>query len=531
MSRPETWTGAHTSSLHEDASVDGVSTATASLLHHGLSATLVGAFEALADQLERDGRPRFPDRTLRELRRIVLCRTYSGACLELGWWLWSLWRGGGPDAALRVVYVDGLVNARRALAALAEGRLVLPPGTRIDGTQCEVVADSATFVLHLGRLPLWTALLELLVFIDPTVLRPDAGDELPGAIANRLQRVLYRFLAEHAQPLQQQRRLAAMLQWLAEQAPDDPAGAIDDTHIFAFWLDPPASAQDVVRLRTVAEGFFSLRAALIAGQRAVAAGHALAFEQLDQLLLVAEDAEQWLDPEALDLGLLCAPPRFLTAKAAQALEVLAHFPDVVHRLPLTLARWQVWGGLQARWLEAVKRRQGFDPEAVECMDYAAWCAELADWRGELGQMTDAGLGVLLHYGEVTQVLGQLVEDDVALTDAVRALPELAELTNGLNTAALPALRLRSPPLNQVLQRIERSLKNTTRAGFKGTEDFADAQAYRTGVAALKTLDGRICRMLAGAPHWFGNYTADRPIVLQRLTALHAGDAPRHEDNA
>ena len=208
--------------------------ATASLLQHGLSETLIGAFEALAEQTELDGRPRFSERTVRELRRIVLCRSYANACLELGWWLWTLWRGGGADAPLRAVYMDHITNSRRALDAVARGTLRLPAEASVDGAQCSVSAGGEAFVLHLGRLPLWTALLELLVFIDPAVLRPTDTDEAPGAVANRLQRALYGFLAEHAQPLQQQRRLAIQLQWLGEQGGGDPLAAIDDARILAY---------------------------------------------------------------------------------------------------------------------------------------------------------------------------------------------------------------------------------------------------------------------------------------------------------
>lgn len=496
--------------------------ATASLLQHGLSETLIGAFEALAEQTELDGRPRFSERILRELRRIVLCRTYASACLELGWWLWTLWRGGGPEAPLRAVYVDQITGSRRMLDAIARGALRLPAEAMLDGMQCSVVAGNDAFVLHLGRVPLWTALLELLVFVDPAVLRPVDADESPGGVANRLQRVLYGFLAEHAQPLQQQRRLATQLQWLGEQDTGDPLAAINDARILAYWCDPPEGALDVVRFRTVAEGFLCLREALLAGQRAAAAGQALAFEEWDEVLVAAEDCERWLDPDALDLSALCATPRLLTARAAQALEPVARFPEAVVRLPLTLARWQVWGALQARWIEAVKRRQRFDAERAECPDYRAWCAELVDWQAELREMGDAGLGVLLQLDEWVEVLGALVESDPALAEVLRAEPQLVKLEASERAAA----RLRLPALNQALQRVERALKGTARAGFKGEQDFVDPEAYRAGCSALRSLDGRLRRLLDGANAWAGNFAADRSIVLERLTRLHAGDAPR-----
>lgn len=509
------------------SSTSATAAATSSLLQYGLSQTLIGAFDALAEQTDADGRPRFPERSLRELRRIVLCRSYAGACLELGWWLWTLWRGGGLDAPLRAVYVDGLVTSRRLHAAVAAGRLRLSAEAQIEGNSCAVVAGSDRFLLHLGRLPLWCALLELLVFIDPRLLRPADEAELPGAVANRLQRALYAFLAEHAQPLQQQRRLAVMLEWLGQQSPESPASAIDDSRILAFWLSPPEAAQDVVRFRTVAEAFLTLREALRAGERAHAAGQAIAFETLENILVIAEDAEAWLDPDSLDLAALCATPRFLTARAAQALEVLARFPEAIVRLPLTLARWQTWGNLQGRCLEAVKRRQAFELRTAAVDDYAGWCAELAAWRDELSQMIEAGLGVLLQLGDATEVLGQLIEIDAQLAGSLRAREDFVD---GVEPARLAALRLQLPALNQALQRVERALKATKRAGFKGAEDFVDADAYRAGTAALRALEGRIRRLLGAAPQWIGNFEADRSIVLERLQALHAGDAPCHEDD-
>lgn len=226
----------------EGTSADGHQAALSSLIHYGVSQTLIGAFQALSEQTEADGRHRHPEQALRRVRQAVLCRNYAGLCLELAWLLASVARGAPQpqDAVLRAFYVDGLATRARFVAALREGRAKLSADSQWDDARLHLDIDGARFTLHLDRLPTLVCLLELLVFVEPSILNPSQLMMPPGALANRLQQCLYGFLSEHAQPVHQQRRFHAMLRWLREQVPDtEPAEAICDARIFAFWCDPP----------------------------------------------------------------------------------------------------------------------------------------------------------------------------------------------------------------------------------------------------------------------------------------------------
>jgi len=379
--------------------------------------------------------------------------------------------------------------------------------------------------LHLDRLPLWSALLELLTFIDPTVPGKAALDASPGEIANRLQRLLYAYLVTHAQPLHQQRRLAAMLQWLQTATPQRvPLQAINDANVLSYWRQPPEDAQDITRLRTVIDAFLSLREALGAVQRASAAGQSVPFEELGEGLVVGEAAEAWLDPEDLDLCALSNYPRFLTTRAAETLQLLAKHPEAIHRLPLSLARHAVWGELQARWIEAGKRRRLIDPRE-ESRSYSQWIEALSECRDELQQIQSATLGVLLQQGEVTAVLAVLAESQPELAAWLR---QRAAVPDRLDSAWLASWRLRHAPLNAALQRVERALKTTTRSGFKGAHDFADSAIYLNALQAIAALISRVGRLQAQRADWSADFTTDRSIVRQRLLALHAGDTDSHD---
>src|SRR5690554_418810 len=171
-------------------------------------------------------------------------------------------------------------DARKVCGGAARGQGEASADSQWDDARLHLDIDGARFTLHLDRLPTLVCLLELLVFVEPSILNPSQLMMPPGALANRLQQCLYGFLSEHAQPVHQQRRFHVMLRWLREQVPDtEPAEAICDTRIFAFWCDPPAEASDVARFRTVAEAFLLLREALAIGGQVAVSGQEIAFEE------------------------------------------------------------------------------------------------------------------------------------------------------------------------------------------------------------------------------------------------------------
>lgn len=505
--------------------------AASSLIHYGVSQTLIGAFEALAEQTETDGRHRHPEQALRRVRQAVLCRNYAGLCLELAWLLAGIARGTPQrqDAALRAFYVDGLATRARFAAALREGRVSLPEGSQWDDAALRLDIDGARFLLHLDRLPTLVCLLELLVFVEPAILSPPLSLLPPGALANRLQQCLYGFLSEHAQPMHQQRRFHAMLGWLREQAPDTaPIEAICDARIFAFWCDSPPDATDVARFRTVAEAFLSLREALAIGERTAASGQEVAFEEWAEGLVCLDSVEALAGDEAIVLEPLTGFPRFLTQRAAQELELLAYYPEAIARLPLTLVRMRVLGAMQALTIDAAKRGRAW-ADVLPDVDYPGWMDGLGEQRQALEDMALAAAGVLLAQAAWGDGLAVLLEWIPELADELAGLAsDLDEGGLDAGGAALAAARLRHPAINRAMQRAERALKATTRAGFKGDGDLAPCSEYRAGAGELRRLARRIDRFLAAPVDWAEIFAADLPIARDRLRFLHAGAGAAHE---
>lgn len=506
----------------------GHAAAVSSLVHYGVSQTLMGAFQALAEQTGPDGRRRHPDQALRRVRQAVLCRNYSGLCLELAWLLAAIFRAapGQPDAVIRAFYVQNWTTRHRFVAALREGAVRLP-GQWTDAS-ANLAIDDARFVLHLDRLPTWVCLLELLVYIEPAIVSPAVLALPPTMLANRLQQHLYSYLAEHAQPVHQQRRLHALLRWLREQAPDAaPAVAITDARIFGFWCDPPAGLADVGRFRTVAEAFLTLREALAIGERISGSGREIAYEEWAEGLICQEEVEQLAGDDVVAVAALTGQPRFLTRRAAQELELLACHPEAIRCLPLTLVRMRVLGALQALAIDAVKR--GRDPSRVSAdIDYAGWLELLDGLRRMLGEMAGAAAGVLLAGEEWQEGLAVLVDWTPGLAGELARCGYLPEGPEVRRNSGLSALCLQSPAINQAVKTAQAALKATSRAGFKGDGDFAPAVLYREGATELRRLARRIDRLAATGLDWPGIFAADLSIARKRLLFLHTGADAAHD---
>lgn len=505
--------------------------ALSSLIYYGVSQTLIGAFEALAEQTEANGWHRHPEQALRRVRQAVLCRNYAGLCLELAWLLAGITQGTPQrqDAALRAFYVDGLTTRVRFSAGLREGRVVLPVGSQWNETNLHLELGGERFVLHLDRLPTLVCLLELLVFVEPAILTPAVATLKPGALANRLQQCLYRFLSEHAQPMHQQRRFHAILGWLREQVPDgSPTEAICDARIFAFWRDPPQGASDVTRFRTVAEAFLALREALAIGERAAASGQEIAFEEWAEGLVCLDSVNVLAGDEVIALEPLTGFPRFLTRRTAQELDLLARYPEAITRLPKTLARMRVLGAMQALAIDASKRGRVV-ADVKPDVDYPGWMDLLRKEREELESMALAAAGVLLAQTAWDEGLATLLDWIPELAEDMKGLAgELDDVAPDAGGTELAAARLRRPAIHRAMQRAERALKTTTRAGFKTGEDPASGEDYRAGADELHRLARRIERFLAVPIDWVGIFAADLPITRDRLRSLHNGASAAHE---
>ena len=488
------------------------------LVHCGVSETLLGLFTGLAEVCDADGKRRFPDKVIAELRRAVLCRHYAGLTLELSQWLCLLARGapGDPQAVLNACYVHEIHSRRRLEHALAEGSLQLPADARLAEGKLHCEAGDGAFVLHLHRLPLLMALLEVVVYIDPAILVLDAASA-PKAVASTLQQQLYAFLAEHTQPAQQQRKCLALLRWLEERgALREGDAGITDAAVLAFWLEQ-AEQGDFRRYRSVADTFLYLDRALVAGRQVLAGARADAGQTEDTWLTLDEGLARWLDEELPAAETLCGLPRFLTRSAWLDCEVLLRHREALGRQPLTLLRMHTFGAHQARLLEAAKRRQPLPWAALQDDAYHAYVETLEELTAQMQQCRRACAQVLLDQESVAEALALLADIDPLALHGLAAHLEPGELPDW-SGPRLNELRLQLPELARALDAARSSLKGINRAGFKG--DAAAADAYSTGAAALAEVLKVVRRFIDDPAVSDANYRADLPIFREQLQRLH-----------
>jgi len=496
------------------------------LAENGVSATLAGLFAGLADQTTGDGRARFPADTVAALRRAVLCRTWAPLTLEIGHWFEVLARGSPdePEVVLRAVYVEDVHSAQRFRYSVDQGRLALPREVRLERNKLHCGSGQDDFCLHLNRLPLWLALLELLVYVDPNLVSQVAPDTRAVEWARRLQKTFNDFLAQHLQPSRWQQRAYGALKWLAEQAPESaPEAAINDQRIVEFWqrADPD---DDYRRFRSVAEVFLYLQQALIAGARARAADNAMAIDQMHEWLAVDPVYAESLDEDSLDGSCLTNHPKFLTMRVWHSCEMPVVHQAVIDRLPMTLLRMQVFGDHQARIIEAGKRGRAFDWAALDPDGYKEWIEGLATHRATIRQAALAGIEALSRAGCVPEALTLLLDwcpDALSGAPGGGVTPDTLE---AITTSDLKALRLQVPALNQSLEACRKAFQSINRAGFRGEDDFAEASEYAHGAAALRAIDGVLARFLDRVASAGPNYATDLAIFRDRFQKLHGTEA-------
>ncbi|WP_376696539.1 hypothetical protein [Wenzhouxiangella sp. EGI_FJ10305] len=505
---------------------DVLGRAAGQLAENGVSATLAGVFSGLADQSTSEGRPRFRGETVTALRRAVLCRTWAPLTLEIGHWFEVLARGSPDEAAivLRAVYIEEVNSAQHFRYSVEHGRLVLPHGARLEGNKLHCGPAQEGFCLHLHRLQLWLALLELLIYIDPNLVTEVSPEMRAVDWARRLQKLFNSFLSEHLQPSRWQQRAYGALKWLAEQAPDSaPETVIDDQRILEFWRHANPD-DDYRRFRSVAEVFLYLYRALIAGARARAAEHAMALDEMHEWLAVDPVHAEYLDEDRLDGGDLTRHPKFLTARVWQECELSVTHQDVIDQLPLTLLRMQVFGNHQARLIEAGKRGRPFDWGSLETDTYCEWLERLVAHRATIDQAALAGIEVLLQLEEMPEALGLLVDwHPEAFSDSSGEAGQLP-FSDTTTTRELNTMRLQMPALNHALEACRKAFKAINRAGFRSEDDFAQPSAYRAGVAKLLTIDGVLAHFLHRIDSAKPNYAADLAIFRDRFQTLHGKDA-------
>jgi hypothetical protein len=547
------------------------------------SAELAALLEGIAD-ISLDGVPKYTPQICRRLLGLIVGRAYAPPLLELchlirvaaqaprrrfEQFFWGIPLARGSAYA-------GWVRNRLRVAGADTGSL---PRVETEPAGVVVVYGDGRFAISYGRMPLLVALMEFLVSSIgyPAVLALAegllAGPPVIGAVgeaANDLSRAVYAWLIPHLPTAHEKRRMDALVAWLSGRPGADGASAsfatddISDELILAFWLE--ADESDFRTFASALRGFLLLMDAM--EQAAAALGFARAASwgpdaeagEVDvaapgeaaplgrHVALTAEDADPGDDP----LTMLAEPP----ADAVKALNkneradlaaLLEHGPRA-ERLTLSLLRLAVFGALQARISEALRRggkpaagaiveavAEGLEPPPEKHAGYARWCARTAELDAHLERVMLASLHVLARAAR---------PETLHLLLALCAPADLAPLlaASGLDTwrlDALPSDRIEAlcrdlqnpavagPAIAALMLRARRNFSGLARAGFE--PDAASRAETVEGHAAaaphLPRLAARLARTRAAldrhpAEDWAARQEADRPVFAARFAAIY-----------
>jgi len=372
------------------------------LLQAGRSPELTAAMQAIGEATA-DGEPRFPPAACRQLARLIACRSYAPALLELCHLVVVAEAAGeGYEAAFwrpGPVRADGF-RAAAADAAAAPRRF---PRISAEPHAARIAYADGLFSVSLPRAPLLAALMEFLVStigyevvddaLAPLLAAPCA--EAAGAAANTLSRALYDHLREHLPAAQVQRKFQMLTDFLNRRR-----GELDDDAVLDFWRQASAD-QAGGDFRTYASVY---RACINLWHAFEVARDRRALEATMSIEQAGDIADQILSGETgCPLAELTRPPasavKFLNKRETEALTMLIESDAAAVALPLSLLRCEVFGRQQNRLTQARRRqlsqqalRDGIDAGPDE--SYADRRAVLARLAAHLERVLRAAYHVL-----------------------------------------------------------------------------------------------------------------------------------------
>ena len=545
------------------------------------SAELAALLEGIAD-ISVDGVPKFTPMTRQALVRLIVGRAYAPPLLELchllrvaalaprGRFELFFW---GVKLARAASYAGWL---RTQLAKSARG-IAGGPAVATEPGGVAIAYVDGRFSISYGRMPLLAGLMEFLVsalgypaVLDQVeeLLAGPASCEAASATANRLSRAVYAWLTPHLPTAHDKRRLDSLVGWLlARHGGDFGPGQIDDGAILAFWLT--AEEAEFRTYASVVRGFLLLieameaSAAALSVARAASLGTDAESGELDPAapdspgsdgggqrlrVMSAEEVDAGADP----LATLAEPPadaiKLLNGRERADAELLLEAGPGAERLMLSLLRRAVFGAVQARLSEALRRgglagaarvlaaafeQPAADSKPAQPASYADWIARADELASHIERVMLASLHVLARAGRA---------ETAHLLVALAGAADLAWLRNAGGTADPARLgeRLQNPVIAgpaaaALMLRARRSFQSLSRAGFEpdavGRADVVEGHA--AAAAELPRLAARLARVRAAmarrpVPVWADQEAADRQLFAARFAAIYAitgGETP------
>lgn len=495
------------------------------VLEEGQSSELAACFQIIQEATVDDV-DKYPEKTCRELARIVVCRTYASAVHEL---CHLVVAAAALDASGRyenLFWDSGPARARNFFAwfQAAEGA-----GKRIEVDSSQVVISYADkpFAVTYGRMALLSALMEFLMTslgyteLDDTLAPlvasvPDA--KRVSDAANELSRKLYGYLQDHLPPVQEQRRHRDFLGFIAERAKGAAAAeAIDDDAVLEYWSDQGRDeADDAATDARTYRGVFKTAVRLLQILRLAADKHGMSVAlpigtereagEVDPADVEAAMAE--IDDTAEPLSRLediaAKGVKILNKREFDTLRQALHGDQAGRGLTRSVLRNAVFGDAQARLTQALRQgiaateiaeRVAAEPDS----GYEQRLETFAAVAPHLERMVLIAFHVLAQAGHRYAVGAALAADpDLDLSDLVATLGNDDHTPGGDNVVSFQAERAMQKFFQSALaadaedgvgalaQSAAKAAKGIARQGFTDAA-WADVEVVELFAEALPAL--------------------------------------------
>ena len=350
------------------------------ILEAGKSAELISVFR-LVEETQVNGEAKFSTTVCRDLAKVVSCRTYAGAILELCHLIHIADACGAGEGYFHFIRGHGPARSAGFKGAI-HNSLKVPDwrGTRVTATPSgvDISYSDDGFSVTYSRMPFLSALMEFLVssigFGDlDDVLRemlgPGISKDKVSKHANALSRRVYGYLKDHLPTAQNMRKFYHLIDFMEECCGADfPPTAIDDEAVLNFWTsktaDGPTSEGDFKTYESVFRGFLRLRHALeqatdlyaLEGAKSIGGDREVGEVDPDSIHAMIETVDEYRSP----LLALQEPPadtiKFLNNKEMTGLELLMDCGMAAFDLALSIMRCEVFAKGQGRITQALRRK-------------------------------------------------------------------------------------------------------------------------------------------------------------------------------
>ncbi len=490
----------------------------AAVLRAGVSEELTLAVAAVAEATTAQGGLRHAPRTIDLLRRIVVCRNFALPVYELCHLVNALDAcPGGRDGYVRLLFEGAASVASfkgRVEQALARRGGFRRAGVERTAQGLALRYRDGIFQVSWTRMPFLAALAEFLAgalsYADvDAALREMLADPASAAAvrgaANRMASLLNRYLGQHLESEANGVRFRQIVGFLAARDGGREL-VLDDAAVLAFWVGECERGDSEL-------GFRAFRATF---EAFVALHRVLLFERTQRSAAgaVPLDAEAGVDPDPDEVadrlagltGEWSSPlhgfdekpvdrVKFFTGREREDMNLLMECGPQARQFPLSLLRSDVFGAVQARLVQALRRRAG---------------------EAERAGLIDA------------------VDDSYGDRHTVYA--GLEEHVKRLQKAALHALR-RAPAAGgepavvdfAAAREAEQAFKGFARQGFRDFDgkDPNTVEAFRQAAGprvqageTLRAYLGVLASIDAARPDLAGWFEADRPVFRDGLRRLY-----------